>query len=256
MAGENIEFLGGVCDTRLSYYYARCKAFIFPQEEDFGIVAIEALASGRPLIAYRGGDIVRHTQEFKNVLFFDEQTSPAVTQKIEAAIDELQQAGATVKPIKLSLQPHWVPCYYVLTSAEASSNLSRFDGVRYGHRSQAASTLQELITHSRSEGFGLEVKRRILTGAYVLSAGYFDAYFNQALKVRRLIRDEFINAFQQVDVIAGPTSPTLAFPIGKQDDNPVNTYLADLFTVAANLAGLPALSIPVGFAQGLPVGLQ
>ncbi len=188
--------------------------------------------------------------------FFDEQTNPAVTQKIDKAIHELKQAGAKIKPVALKLQPHWVPCYYVLTSAEASSNLSRFDGVRFGHRTSNVDTLQQLITHSRSEGFGLEVKRRILTGTYVLSAGYFDAYFNQALKVRRLIREELIQALKDVDVIAGPTSPTLPSEIGKQDDNPVNNYLADIFTVAANLAGLPAISIPVGFSEGLPVGMQ
>jgi aspartyl-tRNA(Asn)/glutamyl-tRNA(Gln) amidotransferase subunit A len=188
--------------------------------------------------------------------FFDEKTSPAVTKQIEAAIDEFKKAGAKIKAIPLTLQPHWVPCYYVLTSAEASSNLSRFDGVRFGHRASDVSSLQQLITRTRSEGFGLEVKRRILTGTYVLSAGYFDAYFNQALKVRRLIRDELIDALNKVDVIAGPTSPTLPFEIGKRDEDPVKNYLADLFTVAANLAGFPAISIPVGFSQGLPIGMQ
>lgn len=188
--------------------------------------------------------------------FLDEQTSPNVSHKIKTALDEFKKAGAKIKSISLTLQPHWVPCYYVLTSAEASSNLSRFDGIRFGHRAADVKSLQQLITRSRSEGFGIEVKRRILTGTYVLSAGYYDAYFNQALKVRRLIRDELIDTLNQVDIIAGPTSPTLPFKIGKQNNNPVETYLADLFTVAANLAGLPAMSIPVGFSHGLPVGLQ
>lgn len=188
--------------------------------------------------------------------FFDDKTNSDVTQHIEKAVDELKQAGAKIKPITLRLQPHWVPCYYVLSSAEASSNLSRFDGVRFGYRASNANTLQQLITQTRSEGFGLEVKRRILTGTYVLSAGYFDAYFNQALKVRRLIRDELIDALNQVDVIAGPTSPSLPLEIGRNNDNPVTNYLADLFTVAANLAGLPAISIPVGFSQSLPIGMQ
>lgn len=237
-----------------------------PSAEDCAII-LNAMASpddkDSTCLKHRRSDFTAQLSESINGLtiglpdvFLDKQTSPAVTQRIEAAIEEFKQAGAKIKPISLTLQPHWVPCYYVLTSAEASSNLSRFDGVRFGHRASDINTLQQLITRSRSEGFGLEVKRRILTGTYVLSAGYFDAYFNQALKVRRLIRDELIQAFEQVDVIAGPTSPTLPFEIGKQDDDPVNTYLADVFTVAANLAGLPAISIPVGFSEGLPVGMQ
>jgi aspartyl-tRNA(Asn)/glutamyl-tRNA(Gln) amidotransferase subunit A len=150
-----------------------------------------------------------------------------------------------------------VPCYYVIACAEASSNLSRFDGVRYGHRAEHAENLIDLITRSRSEGFGVEVKRRILTGTYVLSAGYFDAYYVQAQKVRRMIQDELLASFDNVDVVLGPTTPTCAFPIGEEIANPTQRYLADVFTVAANLAGLPALSIPAGLNENnLPIGLQ
>ena len=151
-----------------------------------------------------------------------------------------------------------MPAYYVVAPAEASSNLSRYDGVRFGHRSADAATL-DLATfymRNRGEGFGAEVKRRILTGTYVLSAGYFDAYYLQAQKVRQLISSDFARAFADVDVIAGPTTPSPAFGIGQKTDDPVQMYLNDIYTIGANLAGLPAMSVPCGFARGLPVGLQ
>ncbi len=150
-----------------------------------------------------------------------------------------------------------IPVYYVIAPAEASSNLSRFDGVRYGHRAAAYDDLGDMYRKSRAEGFGAEVKRRILVGTYVLSHGYYDAYYLKAQQVRRLIADDFRRALGACDVIAGPTSPTPAFRLGDKSDDPVQMYLNDIFTVAANLAGLPAMSIPCGFTRGgLPVGLQ
>ena len=156
----------------------------------------------------------------------------------------------------MELQSLWVPCYYVVACAEASSNLSRYDGLRFGYRTDNASTLTELIRNTRSEGFGIEVKRRILTGTHVLSSGYFDAYYLQAQKIRRLIQEELVTTLKSVDVILGPTTPTCAFKLGEQVADPIQNYLADVFTVAANLAGLPAISIPAGFAKGLPIGMQ
>lgn len=144
----------------------------------------------------------------------------------------------------------------MIACAEASSNLSRYDGLRFGHRSSKAANLTELITCSRSEGFGIEVKRRILTGTHVLSSGYFDAYYLQAQKIRRLIQEELVTKLNSVDVILGPTTPTAAFKLGEKIADPIQNYLADVFTVAANLAGLPALSIPTGYDNKLPVGLQ
>jgi aspartyl-tRNA(Asn)/glutamyl-tRNA(Gln) amidotransferase subunit A len=151
-----------------------------------------------------------------------------------------------------------VPAYYVVAPAEASSNLSRFDGVRFGHRAEGASQ-DDLLTfymRNRGEGFGAEVKRRILTGTYVLSAGYFDAYYLQAQKVRKLVSDDFTRAFAEVDLIAGPTTPSPAFGLGQKTSDPIEMYLNDIYTIGANLAGLPAMSLPCGFVRNLPVGLQ
>lgn len=187
--------------------------------------------------------------------FFQKEVASDIQQAIHDAIKLLQYAGAEIVQIDLTLQPLWVPCYYVIACAEASSNLSRYDGIRFGYRSSKGNTLKELITNSRSEGFGMEVKRRILTGTHVLSSGYFDDYYLQALKIRRLIQNELQDVLRQVDVILGPTTPTCAFKLGEQTD-PIQNYLADVFTVAVNLAGLPALSIPAGFSQGLPIGMQ
>ena len=149
-----------------------------------------------------------------------------------------------------------MPAYYVVAPAECSSNLSRFDGVRYGHRCESPVDLEDLYKRSRAEGFGREVKRRILIGTYALSAGYYDAYYIKAQKVRNLISQDFIRAFEQVDVILGPTTPTPAFKHGENSDDPVAMYLNDIFTIPANLAGLPAMSAPCGFVEGLPVGMQ
>jgi aspartyl-tRNA(Asn)/glutamyl-tRNA(Gln) amidotransferase subunit A len=152
--------------------------------------------------------------------------------------------------------PLSVPTYYVVAPAEASSNLARFDGVRYGHRAEGAKTLEELYKRSRGEGFGAEVQRRIMIGTYVLSHGYYDAYYLQAQKVRRLIYDDFKRAFEHVDLVLGPTATDVAFKLGAKTDDPVAMYLNDIYTIAANLAGIPAMSLSCGFVEGLPVGLQ
>lgn len=188
--------------------------------------------------------------------FFQQGTDSGILQALDNAVHSLQSAGAKLVEIDLAHQSLWVPCYYIIACAEASSNLSRFDGIRFGHRAAATASIQELITASRSEGFGKEVKRRILTGTYVLSSGYFDAYYLQALKIRRLIKEELQQALKEVDVILGPTTPTCAFKLGEKINDPVQNYLADIFTVAVNLAGLPAISIPAGFHGELPVGMQ
>jgi len=181
----------------------------------------------------------------------------AVAGAVDAALDALRALGATTVDVALPGVRHSVPVYYVIAPAEASSNLSRFDGVRYGHRAQRYDDLAEMYSRTRAEGFGAEVKRRILVGTYVLSHGYYDAYYLKAQQVRRLIAREFVGAYLQCDVIAGPTTPTAAFPIGAMADDPVEMYLNDIFTVAANLTGMPAMSIPCGFTPtGLPVGLQ
>ena len=179
-----------------------------------------------------------------------------IQQAISNALSLLEANGATLVEIDLTLHDLWTPCYYVIACAEASSNLARYDGVRFGHRAAHANTIQELIARSRSEGFGNEVKRRILTGTHVLSSGYYDAYYVKAQKVRRLIQDELQQAFAAVDIIVGPTTPSTAFPLGEKTVNPTERYLADVFTVAANLGGFPALSFPVGFSNGLPIGMQ
>ncbi len=188
--------------------------------------------------------------------FFQEGIDEAIQEAVQTAARQLEKAGAELVEINLNMQSLWAPCYYVVACAEASSNLSRYDGIRFGYRGSRQDSLIDLITSSRSEGFGAEVKRRILTGTYVLSSGYFDAYYIQALKIRRLIQEELLAELNKVDFILGPTTPTTAFSIGEKRDNPVQNYLADIFTVAANLAGLPALSIPVGFDKGLPICMQ
>ena len=176
---------------------------------------------------------------------------------LESAFERLRALGATLVDVSLPQTELAIPAYYVIAPAEASSNLSRFDGVRYGHRAENPSDLADLYRRSRAEGFGAEVKRRILIGAYVLSQGYYDAYYLQAQKLRRLIADDFSRAFEQVDLIAGPVSPTVAWDIGTQTHDPVANYLADIYTLPASLAGLPGMSVPAGFgARGRPVGLQ
>jgi aspartyl-tRNA(Asn)/glutamyl-tRNA(Gln) amidotransferase subunit A len=178
------------------------------------------------------------------------------TALIHDALKIYRSLGAQTVEVSLPHLPLSVPTYYVVAPAECSSNLSRFDGVRFGYRCEAPKDLSDLYKRSRGEGFGAEVKRRIMTGTYVLSAGYFDAYYLQAQKVRRLITDDFRAAFEQVDLLIGPTTPTPAFAIGAKIDDPITMYLNDIYTIGANLAGLPGLSLPCGFVEGLPMGLQ
>ena len=189
--------------------------------------------------------------------FFGAGMDDDVRAAVEAALAEYRKLGATTVDIDLPNSGLSVPAYYVIAPAEASSNLSRFDGVRYGHRAAEYSDLVEMYERSRAEGFGAEVKRRILIGTYVLSHGYYDAYYLKAQKIRRLIAGDFRDAFAACDVIAGPTSPSVAFPFGAKSDDPVQMYLSDIYTISTNLAGLPGMSIPCGFGQGgMPVGLQ
>ena len=188
--------------------------------------------------------------------YFGEGLDPAIATAIEVAIKEYEKLGATIHKIHLPNTRHAVPVYYVVAPAECSSNLARYDGVRFGYRCKNPKDLLDLYTRSRGEGFGTEVKRRILTGTYALSAGYYDAYYLKAQKIRRLIRDDFVQVFEKVDVIMGPTSPSVAFKIGEKASDPISMYLSDIYTIAANLAGIPGLSIPVGFHQGLPIGMQ
>jgi aspartyl-tRNA(Asn)/glutamyl-tRNA(Gln) amidotransferase subunit A len=180
----------------------------------------------------------------------------AMQSTVHAALRELEAAGAVLVDIELPSLPLSIPAYYVIAPAEASSNLARYDGVRYGHRAADAKGLRDLYSRSRAEGFGTEVKRRILTGTYVLSSGYYDAYYLRAQQVRRLIANDLARAFAGVDLIAGPTTPDVAFKLGEKTADPLAMYAADINTVAVNLAGLPAMSVPAGFIDGLPAGLQ
>jgi aspartyl-tRNA(Asn)/glutamyl-tRNA(Gln) amidotransferase subunit A len=175
---------------------------------------------------------------------------------IETAVGELRRLGAEISEISLPNTSLSIPTYYVIAMAEASSNLSRFDGVRFGHRCADPVDLEDLYKRSRAEGFGEEVKRRILIGTYALSAGYYDAYYLKAQQLRRMIKDDFQKAFDKVDLILGPTTPEVAFAIGSKTDDPVSMYLQDIYTISLNLAGLPGMSLPVGFVDGLPVGMQ
>jgi len=189
--------------------------------------------------------------------YFGAGIDPDVAAAIDAALAEYRKLGAVTVDIGLPNVKLSVPVYYVIAPAEASSNLSRFDGVRYGHRAAEYTDLLDMYKKSRAEGFGAEVKRRILTGTYVLSHGYYDAYYLKAQQVRRLIAEDFTRAYQQCDMIMGPTAPAPAFKIGDKTDDPVQMYLNDIFTIAANLTGAPAISIPVGFdRRGLPIGMQ
>ena len=189
--------------------------------------------------------------------YFAEGLAPDVAQAVQAAIAEYKKLGAQIVDISLPNTQLSIPVYYVLAPAEASSNLSRYDGVRYGYRAPEYHDLSDMYKKTRAQGFGAEVKRRILIGTYVLSAGYYDAYYLKAQKLRRLIAQDFTDAFKLCDVIMGPTSPTTAFNLGEKSDDPVSMYLSDIYTIAVNLAGLPGMSIPVGFgANGRPVGMQ
>jgi len=189
--------------------------------------------------------------------FFGEGLAPDVRSAVDAALKEYEKLGATLVPISLPRTELSIPVYYIIAPAEASSNLSRFDGVKFGHRAKDYVDLVDMYKKTRAEGFGDEVKRRIMIGTYVLSHGYYDAYYLQAQKIRRMIADDFAQAFLQCDVIAGPVAPTVAWKLGDMSDDPVANYLADIFTLPASLAGLPGMSIPVGFgAHQMPVGMQ
>ena len=188
--------------------------------------------------------------------YFGEGLQAGTARRIEQALKEFEAQGATLVEVSLPHSHLTIPTYYVIAPAEASTNLSRFDGVRYGHRCSDPIDLHDLYTRTREEGFGAEVKRRILIGTYALSAGYYDAYYKKAQQVRRLIKQDFTACFEQVDVIAGPTTPGPAFALGAKSDDPVAMYLEDIYTLAVNLAGLPGMSIPAGFVDGKPVGLQ
>jgi aspartyl-tRNA(Asn)/glutamyl-tRNA(Gln) amidotransferase subunit A len=189
--------------------------------------------------------------------YFGEGLDPEVAAAVQAAVEFYKSKGAEVREVSLPHTGYALAAYYIIATAEASSNLARYDGVRYGHRSAEAENLLDLYFKSRAEGFGSEVKRRIILGTYVLSSGYYDAYYGRAQKVRTLIREDFIRAYGEVDVILTPTSPTPAWKRGEKTENPLSMYLADIYTIGVNLAGLPAISVPCGFsAGGLPIGLQ
>jgi len=189
--------------------------------------------------------------------YFGEGLDPEVRLAVDAAIEKLKAQGAQVVPISLPHTAYAVPTYYVIATAEASANLARFDGVRYGYRSPKARTLSEMYRLSRDEGFGTEVKRRIMLGTYALSSGYYDAYYLKAQRVRTLLARDFNDAFQKVDAIVTPTAPTAAFKLGEKADDPLAMYLADIYTVTADLVGIPGISVPCGQTKsGLPIGLQ
>jgi aspartyl-tRNA(Asn)/glutamyl-tRNA(Gln) amidotransferase subunit A len=198
--------------------------------------------------------------------FFGTGLDPEVASTVKSAILKLQELGAIVEECSFPHAEYALPCYYLIAPAEASSNLARYDGVRYGFRAapegggeganEVGTRLMEMYMNTRSQGFGAEVKRRIMLGTYALSSGYYDAYYLQALKVRTLIRDDFNRLFEQFDVIASPTSPTPPFRLGEKSNDPLSMYLSDIYTIPVNLAGIPAISVPCGFTDGLPVGLH
>lgn len=188
--------------------------------------------------------------------FFEEGLDPEIAKLVELAVKEFERLGAQIKEIQLPNMKHAIPAYYVIAPAEASSNLSRFDGVRFGHRCEDPKNLQDMYVRSRTEGFGDEVRRRIMVGTYSLSAGYYDDYYIKAQRIRRLVKNDFMDAFKEVDAIFSPTTPHVAWKIGDMAGDPVSQYLEDIYTITANLVGLPALSMSIGFAQGLPVGGQ
>jgi aspartyl-tRNA(Asn)/glutamyl-tRNA(Gln) amidotransferase subunit A len=189
--------------------------------------------------------------------YFGEGLDDEVRQAVEAAIDKLKGLGCEIVPVSLPHTPYAIPTYYLIATAEASSNLARYDGVRYSHRARGVKTLSEMYRRSRDEGFGAEVKRRIMLGTYALSAGYYDAYYLKAQKVRTLLTRDFDEAFRKVDAIVTPTSPTAAFRLGEKSNDPLAMYLADIYTVTADLAGIPGISVPCGETkEKLPIGLQ
>ena len=208
--------------------------------------------SGRPSTATCPSVVVGLPREY----FVEEGVDPSVLATVREAVAELERAGAKTREVSLPHTRYGIATYYLIADAEASSNLARYDGVRYGRRARGARGLTEMYERTRSEGFGDEVKRRIILGTYVLSAGYYDAYYRKAQQVRTLLRGDFETAFEGCDVIATPTSPEIAFRLGEKTDDPLSMYLSDIYTVSANLAGIPGISIPCGFSRGMPVGLQ
>jgi aspartyl-tRNA(Asn)/glutamyl-tRNA(Gln) amidotransferase subunit A len=189
--------------------------------------------------------------------YMNEGLQDEIKESVSKVIEVLKSKGFKVKPVKLPHSKYSVQTYYILTTAEASSNLARYDGARYGVRSKSSANVEDMYVNSRTEGFGIEVKRRVMLGTYVLSAGYYDAYYKKAQKVRRLIKEDFQKSFNDVDLIITPTTPTTAFKIGEKTDDPLAMYLNDIYTTASNLSGNPAMSIPVGKDKsGLPIGLQ
>ena len=249
-----------------------CTLTPFTQSVEDAALILQAIAGGDPLDStcldapvpdYLSGlnDGVKGLKLGIPKEYFGEGIDPGVRKNVEAAIQKLAAQGAEIVEISLPHTEHAVATYYVIAPAEASSNLSRFDGIRYGHRAANPADILDLYKKSREEGFGPEVKRRIILGTYVLSSGYYDAYYSRAQKVRTLIRRDFENAFQQVDAILSPVAPSPARKIGGFSDDPLHEYLSDIFTLAANLAGIPGISIPCGTTdfdggKDLPVGLQ
>lgn len=226
-----------------------------------GADEFDSTVSRKEVPAYQSELTAAKKTTFKIAYLRDAFESKALQPEIKAVtaekIQQLKEAGHTVEPIDFPLSEYILPTYYILATAEASSNLSRYDGVRYGYRSEQVTDLQSLYKKTRSEGFGKEVQRRILLGTFVLSASYYDAYYTKAQKVRRLIREKTKEIFSEYDFILSPTTPTTAFKIGEHTNNPIEMYLADLFSVHANVAGVPAISVPCGFDnEGLPIGLQ
>ncbi|WP_092484050.1 Asp-tRNA(Asn)/Glu-tRNA(Gln) amidotransferase subunit GatA [Candidatus Ichthyocystis hellenicum] len=222
----------------------------------------DSTQSDRPLVNYFD-DLMAQSVDLSGITvgvvkeFFPSSLDADVRSVVEAAIDELRRMGAKVKGVSLPRVSLSVPLYYVLSSAEAASNMARFDGVRYGFRSTLPfNSLEEFYSNTRGEGFGYEVKRRILTGNFVLSSKNYERYYLRAQKIRRLVSQEIISALSSCDILAGPTSPTVAFRMGEEPENAIDMYFSDIFTIPANLAGLPAISIPCGFSRNLPVGLQ
>jgi aspartyl/glutamyl-tRNA(Asn/Gln) amidotransferase subunit A (EC 6.3.5.-) len=188
--------------------------------------------------------------------FYTEGLNPQIKEIILNAVKQLEKEGMTAHEISLPYTKYAIETYYIIAPSEASSNLARFDGVRYGYRAKEYKNLEEMYSKTRDEGFGAEVKRRIMIGTYALSSGYYDAYYLKAQKVRTLIYQDYMNAFEKVDVIITPTTPDVAFKIGEKSNNPIQMYLSDIFTVSANMATVPAISIPCGFKDNLPVGMQ
>jgi aspartyl-tRNA(Asn)/glutamyl-tRNA(Gln) amidotransferase subunit A len=224
-----------------------------------GADSMDSTASTQPVASYTA-DLAKPVVGLRIGVpeeYFGEGLDPEIRAAIEKSLDDLRAAGCTIHKVSLPHTRYAVPTYYVLATAEASSNLSRFDGVRFGHRSEDASTLSNMFRKSRDEGFGAEVKRRILLGTYVLSAGYYDAYYRKAQQVRALLTRDFLNAFTQVDALVCPVTPTPAFKLGEKTDDPLQMYLEDIYSVAASLAGICGMSVPCGeTSSGLPIGVQ